>query len=77
MSLKKLLRSPRAQFTLPLLQSFNVAAICALGIWHGYLFRVEHQAPSAHELPLVSVESCRQGARMGSAGQASCAERME
>jgi hypothetical protein len=44
-----ILQSPRGQLVLGLIRSLNVAAICALGVWHGYLLRVEHvaQAPLA------------------------------
>jgi hypothetical protein len=31
---------------LSVLRCFNVAAICALGVWHGYLFYASHfQSP--------------------------------
>lgn len=63
MSLKQFLNSPRWQFTLPLIHAFNVAAICALGVWHGYLFRVEHAAPAALELKLASASTCAPCAR--------------
>jgi hypothetical protein len=51
MQLQQFLRSPRGQLTLGLIRSLNVAAICALGIWHGYLFRVEHAAPAPIDTP--------------------------
>jgi hypothetical protein len=51
MSLQHIVQSPRGQLILGLIRSLNVAAICALGIWHGYLFRVEHAVPAAVEFP--------------------------
>jgi hypothetical protein len=38
-----------------LIHSFNVAAICALGIWNGCLFRIQHAAPPPLELTLAGV----------------------
>lgn len=55
MSRNRSLRSPRGQLILPLMHSFNVAALCALGVWHGYVFWARHAAP---ELKLVSMAAC-------------------
>jgi len=63
MSLSQFLHSPRGQFTLPLIHAFNVAAICSLGVWHGYLFRVEHAASAALELKLATASTCAPCAR--------------
>jgi hypothetical protein len=58
MSLKQFLNSERGQFTPLLINAFNIAAICALGLWHGYLFRVEHAAPAPLELKLAGEATC-------------------
>jgi hypothetical protein len=63
MSLKQFLNSPGGQFALPLINAFNVAAICALGVWHGYLFRAEHPTPAVLELKLEKVSTCAPCAR--------------
>lgn len=40
-----------------LMQCFNVAAITALGVWHGYLFYA--QAHTGAPLPLVEIVACQ------------------
>lgn len=65
MSLKRFLNSKRGQSTLPLIHAFNVAAICALGLWHGDLFRVEHAGQAVFELRLASAATCTPCTRAG------------
>ena len=43
--------------------AFSVAAICALGVLHVYLFRVEHAAPAILKLKLARASTCLQCTR--------------
>ncbi|MFZ6748985.1 hypothetical protein [Undibacterium sp. Ren11W] len=51
--------SPRA-LIVPIMRCFNVAAICALAVWHGYAFQVNQaiaHVPQSHVLELQLIES--------------------